>query len=443
MAAVMPSRRRLAALLALLALAARAAAAPPDPLQAPTAADAPHAGAGLAAAAGDLFDFADADLWEIPDMQSALREAWTNTTGGSPELHAAALDSSGACGAPRIAAAGCPALVDADFGWWTGNGDRRNAFLMATLVRDNYPMKHNLGADGDETPEKHALWQCLLRSKWLALGADRVEFFNTVLNDMVVIKAGSQVFVNFRGTWTRAHRESNMEWRLTPRERIWGANVRYHTGWGKTSEEAYTALKKILADFGIPKDECKLWISGHSRGGGVALLTAAFADGRDKDAAPCKVSGVWTFGSVKPFDPTFTRVYNSKLGAKTWNWWNQIDVVGGGQRPRGGGFRGGWGGGVEEGLEAERARGWGPRQTSVRGRGAGPAPSSPHGAAPVAPAPARPPGAHAATGLRGLRHAAAAPAARRELHLPLGPHDRHVHQDRVRERVPAPHQWRV
>jgi hypothetical protein len=295
------------------------------------------AGATLAAA-GDLFDFADGDLWEIPDMQEALRDAWVNTTGAAPELHAAALDASGACGEPRVAAASCPALIDPELGWWTGSADRRNAFLMSVLVRDNYPMKHNLGADGDDTPEKKALWQCLLRAKWLALGADRVEFFNTVLNDMVVIKAGAQVFVNFRGTWTRAHRESNMEWRLLPRERIWGAGVRYHTGWGKTAEEAYAALKKILADFDIPKDECKMWISGHSRGGGVALLTAAFADGRDAKAAPCKVGGVWTFGSVKPFDPAFTRAYSAHLGSKTWNWWNQIDVVGGG-----GVGAGGWG----------------------------------------------------------------------------------------------------
>lgn len=65
--------------------------------------------------------------------------------------------------------AGCPALLDPDFGWWTGTSDRRNAFLMSVLVRDNYPIAHNLGADGDDTPEKRALWECLLRQKVIGI----------------------------------------------------------------------------------------------------------------------------------------------------------------------------------------------------------------------------------------------------------------------------------
>ncbi|GBF87546.1 hypothetical protein Rsub_00257 [Raphidocelis subcapitata] len=276
----------------------------------------------------DLLDFDSEGFWEIPDMQQALRAAWLNSTDGASGVHAASLDAaSGSCGKAAAADAGCPALIGPRGSWWTGNADRRNAFLMSVLARDNYPMLHNLGADGDETTDKRALWQCLLRTKWLALGADAVEFYDSTLNNVVVIKAGSSVFVNMRGTWTKAHRDSNMEWRLGPRRRIWGVAVRYHTGWGKTAEDAYAAVKRIIAGFNLPQDECKLWLSGHSRGGGAALLTAAFADGRDGAAAPCKVAGVWTFGSVKPFDAAFAKIYNVKLGAKTWNWWNQIDVV--------------------------------------------------------------------------------------------------------------------
>jgi len=269
------------------------------------------------------------DKWEIPDMQQALREAWSNTSDavGLSVSTVMSLDASGGCGQAPIAAAGCPALISPQVGWWTGNADRRNAFLMSVLVRDNYPMVHNLGADGDETPSKRALWQCLLRTKWQALGAEKVEFYESDLNTIVVIKAGNNVFANLRGTWTQAHRDSNMEWRLMGRKQMWGGPVRYHTGWGKTAEDAYSTIKAIVKDFNITQAECRLWLSGHSRGGGAALLAAAFADGRDGRMAPCKVGGVWTFGSVKPFDSAFVNAYNEHLGSKTWNWWNQIDVV--------------------------------------------------------------------------------------------------------------------
>lgn len=307
------SRAAAAAALLLVALAARAGAAPAD-------------------AGGE-------DAWEIPDMREALADAWSaNEYASEPLVRAAAAGAAARggnasdaalCGVPNVADAGCPALLNPGFGWWTGTSDRRNAFLMSVLVRDNYPMVHNLGADGDDTPDKRALWQCLMRSKWLALGAERVEFYDSPLNTIVSIKSGSDIFVNLRGTWTQAHRDNNMEWRLGGKRKIWGSAVRYHTGWGKSAEDAYQAIKDVVTTkFGISDAKCTVWLSGHSRGGGIALLSAAFADGRDGAAAPCKIGGVWTFGSVKPFDAAFVKAYTTKMGSKTWNWWNQIDVVG-------------------------------------------------------------------------------------------------------------------
>ncbi|KAI8464183.1 MAG: hypothetical protein J3K34DRAFT_122834 [Monoraphidium minutum] len=289
--------------------------------------------------------------WEIPDMRQALADAWSTDDGlvhiasaggegegfGGGVTGAAGVTASGPpltdtqlCGAPAVAAAGCPALLAPGLGWWTGNGDRRNAFLMSVLVRDNYPMVHNLGADGDDTPAKRAVWECLLRQKWRALGADGVEFYESPLNTVAAVRAGSDVFVNMRGTWTQAHRDNNMEWRLGGRKRLWNQGVRYHTGWGKTAEDSYQAIKDIVTrrfNMTSAPGGCTLWLSGHSRGGGAALLTAAFADGRDGRAAPCRVGGVWTFGSVKPYDASFVKAYNTKMGARTYNWWNQIDVV--------------------------------------------------------------------------------------------------------------------
>ena len=321
-----------AALLLLAALAA-AAAALPRAARADGAADAVAPGAArlagaLAGAGADLLEAAATDPWEIPDMQASLQDAWDG--GGAGALKAAgaaSLDAAGGCGAPAVRAAGCPALVGRGARWWTGDASARNAFLMATLMRDNYPNVHNLGADGDDTPAKRAVWQCLLRQKWLALGADRVEFYDSPLNTVVVVQAGDDVLVNVRGTWTQAHRDNNMEWRLGARKRVWGAQVRYHTGWGKSAEDAWAAARAIVRDFGLPRDRCRMHLSGHSRGGGVALLMAAFADGRDAAGAPCRVGGVWTFGAVKPFDAAFARAYNARLGNVTWNWWNEIDVV--------------------------------------------------------------------------------------------------------------------
>jgi hypothetical protein len=150
-------------------------------------------------------------------------------------------------------------------------------------------------------------------------------------------QVGNSVFANLRGTWTDAHRKSNMEWRLGSSKRLWGQEVRYHKGWGKTAEDAYSAIRTAVTDsFGIRDGNCNLYLSGHSRGAGAALLVAAFADGRDDAVkAPCRTAGVWTFGSVKPYNGALNKVYNSKLGSKTFNWWNQIDVVGAGGFSRG------------------------------------------------------------------------------------------------------------
>lgn len=263
------SRRYTALAAALLACALLAACAQ----ETRGAADAADAADSAASADG----WREGDAWEIPDMQSALRDAWAGDGAGGLRAAAVALptlDAHGDCGVPAVAAAGCPRLVGPNSTWWTGDSAKRNAFLMTALVRDNYPLVHNLGADNDDTPDKRALWQCLVRSKWLALGADRVEFYESPLNSVVVIKAGNQVFANLRGTWTQAHRDSNMEWRLGARKRVWGSMVRYHTGWGKTAEDAYAAVKTIVRDFHIPRAECTMWLSGHSRGGGAALLTA-------------------------------------------------------------------------------------------------------------------------------------------------------------------------
>jgi hypothetical protein len=169
-------------------------------LAAPTAAAASHAVDGPKGA----------DDWEIPNMRAALDDAWSAddaapihaaSVGGADadELDVEAASADGArprqtdaelCGLPNVAAAGCPALLTPGAGWWTGGAERRNAFLMSVLMRDNYPIVHNLGADNDDTPQKKALWQCLMRSKWLALGAEKVEFYESLLNTIVFIKVG-------------------------------------------------------------------------------------------------------------------------------------------------------------------------------------------------------------------------------------------------------------
>ncbi|KIY91571.1 hypothetical protein MNEG_16393 [Monoraphidium neglectum] len=260
-------------------------------LAAPTAAAASHAVDGPKGA----------DDWEIPNMRAALDDAWSAddaapihaaSVGGADadELDVEAASADGArprqtdaelCGLPNVAAAGCPALLTPGAGWWTGGAERRNAFLMSVLMRDNYPIVHNLGADNDDTPQKKALWQCLMRSKWLALGAEKVEFYESLLNTIVFIKVGNSVFANLRGTWTDAHRKSNMEWRLGSSKRLWGQEVRYHKGWGKTAEDAYSAIRTAVTDsFGIRDGNCNLYLSGHSRGAGAALLVAARTTGR-------------------------------------------------------------------------------------------------------------------------------------------------------------------
>ncbi|GBF88145.1 hypothetical protein Rsub_00857 [Raphidocelis subcapitata] len=88
--------------------------------------------------------------------------------------------------------------------WFEAANAAERSWLTMAMIKDAYPKPGNLGVQGDG-PD----YECKMRGKWSALGADRVAFVNTELTNIVLMKAGRSVFVSYRGTWTDAQANNN------------------------------------------------------------------------------------------------------------------------------------------------------------------------------------------------------------------------------------------
>ena len=52
-------------------------------------------------------------------------------------------------------------------------------------------------------------YRCRFTAKYKALGADSVRFVNSELTHVALIKAGCNVFMNYRGNWNFAQEDNN------------------------------------------------------------------------------------------------------------------------------------------------------------------------------------------------------------------------------------------
>jgi len=134
-------------------------------------------------------------------------------------------------------------------------------------------------------------------------------------------RAGNEVVVAFRGT------EGNLHDLLTDaqcrRRRLdWLVGVEVHEGFAKAfSTEVRNALASALAQ----APGCRVWICGHSLGGALAVLAAAWLASQGRAAA---VAGIVTVGQPRVGDRVFTRWYDGQgLTAKHLRFVNDRDIV--------------------------------------------------------------------------------------------------------------------
>ena len=152
-----------------------------------------------------------------------------------------------------------------------------------------------------------------------ALGYDLARFIDSGSSSQVLIAASAAHLVAaFRGT----------EWqRIEDWERDGAACLvpgpgsrRVHRGFLRALQEVEDELEMVLADLGPGR---ALWLTGHSLGGAVATLAAAYL-ALEVDRP---VHGVYTYGSPRVGSRGFADLYDGVMRERTWRVARAGDLV--------------------------------------------------------------------------------------------------------------------
>jgi len=128
-----------------------------------------------------------------------------------------------------------------------------------------------------------------------------------------ITRHGSDLSVAFRGTADLRNWLTDLDCELT---RV--GSCRVHRGF-------YAAMKAVEPDLTAslaPAQDARLWVTGHSLGGALAMLWALRAAQSGYD-----IAGVYTFGQPRAGDAAFSRLYDSRLKIRTWRSVHAEDVV--------------------------------------------------------------------------------------------------------------------
>ena len=153
-------------------------------------------------------------------------------------------------------------------------------------------------------PDAHEQIAELDLDSWHAFGTGPVHGY--------VGSTGKKVVLIFRGSTFSQSGHDTLTW-LDKAFTEWSAHLhlvpkQYHSGRVQSNylealRAAWPAIATLLTDHGA-KDK-KLWIAGHSLGGGLAALAGAMCQWENG----LDVSGVYTFGSPRIADEAFARHY--------------------------------------------------------------------------------------------------------------------------------------
>lgn len=115
----------------------------------------------------------------------------------------------------------------------------------------------------------------------------------------------------------------------------WLSNVNYHQltlkdvpgllhgGFANDLGDGVTEQMRDAVAKLAPNEKTRVFITGHSLGGALAVIGAAllhFREGR-------RIAGVYTYGQPRVGDPAFSTAFDQALGAVTFRYVNDLDVV--------------------------------------------------------------------------------------------------------------------
>jgi hypothetical protein len=137
-----------------------------------------------------------------------------------------------------------------------------------------------------------------------------------------VARRDSVLVVAFRGTEPIKADDWLSDINYYQRELAAGVPGRVHGGFANTLGEIASALIDAVAEL-TAGEETRVFITGHSLGGALAVLAAAllhFISGR-------RIAGVFTYGQPRVGDPDFSAAFDRTLGPVTFRYVNDLDIV--------------------------------------------------------------------------------------------------------------------
>ncbi len=136
-------------------------------------------------------------------------------------------------------------------------------------------------------------------------------------SEAMIIADNDAIIIAFRGTEQDSSADwvSNLDNRLLPK---FGGNI--HQGFWDTLAEIWDKIAEFLDKFRTK--EQPIWLTGHSQGGALAMLTANIL--QQYNILP---QGIYTFGQPKVGDMLFASQYNAFLLQKTFRIYNVGDSV--------------------------------------------------------------------------------------------------------------------
>jgi triacylglycerol lipase len=197
------------------------------------------------------------------------------------------------------------------------------------------PAEFHFQSDGTQVHLENAYWlmrlsnlaynampdSSQLKNEVQSLGFPKYQYFNVKKTGLQGFVAANDqfVFVIYRGSQEVADWINNLDFGLRNGPK-YGFPGKIHTGFIKSLDSGWANIENIIGEF---KDaDQKIWVSGHSLGASLSVLTAARLE-----AAGTSVEGVYTFGQPRTGDEEFVEWLNAQMPGRIYRFVNDNDVV--------------------------------------------------------------------------------------------------------------------
>ena len=214
-----------------------------------------------------------------------------------------------------------------------------NAFLLAMASHAVYPIVSNGNDNEDGNWRK---FEARIQNQFLGFGMNAITLIQSSDSgtQVAVMSNDNCIIVVYRGSQSPMNLDGVKDWmvdfNVTPFPPLipvnsqafppswWPLGMVVSNGSYLALQSVYPAVRNAIEAQQSPSNSKNLFITGHSLGGGLAILTAYYLQGEDQIVT----AGVYTFGGPKVGGLGFRNVYNSlNIPIPTYRWRFDLDPV--------------------------------------------------------------------------------------------------------------------